>query len=84
MEQPFSKSEAQVYEEQMSQMRLAVELGFDAEETGANNLICWKNFGGLPQELVEASMRLFIEEVMPGVRSNVSSPAAATAASATA
>ena len=29
MEQPFSKSEAQVYREQMAQMRLADTLGFD-------------------------------------------------------
>ena len=39
-----------------------------AQETGVNNLICWMNFGGLPQDMVESSMRLFSEVVMPGVR----------------
>ena len=42
-----------------------------ATETGVNNLICWMNFGGLPQDMVEASMRLFSEEVIPGVRRNL-------------
>ncbi|MGI9476103.1 MAG: LLM class flavin-dependent oxidoreductase [Hyphomicrobiaceae bacterium] len=37
-------------------------------ETGVNNLICWMNFGGLPQNMVEASMKLFSQEVVPGVR----------------
>lgn len=32
---------------------------------GINNLICWMNFGGLPQEMVEANMTLFMEEVAP-------------------
>lgn len=40
-----------------------------AEETGVNNLICWMNFGGLPQDIVEASMRLFSAEVAPALRS---------------
>ena len=27
------------------------------EEAGVNNLVCWMNFGGLPMEMVERSMR---------------------------
>jgi alkanesulfonate monooxygenase SsuD/methylene tetrahydromethanopterin reductase-like flavin-dependent oxidoreductase (luciferase family) len=38
------------------------------EEAGVNNLICWMNFGGLPQTMVEGSMRRFTEEVMPVLR----------------
>jgi alkanesulfonate monooxygenase SsuD/methylene tetrahydromethanopterin reductase-like flavin-dependent oxidoreductase (luciferase family) len=37
-------------------------------EAGVNNLICWMNFGGLPQEMVERSMNLFANEVMPAMR----------------
>jgi alkanesulfonate monooxygenase SsuD/methylene tetrahydromethanopterin reductase-like flavin-dependent oxidoreductase (luciferase family) len=35
---------------------------------GVNNLICWMNFGGMPQDLVLRSIRLFAEEVMPKAR----------------
>ena len=35
---------------------------------GVNNLICWMNFGGMPQDLVLRSMRLFATEVMPAMR----------------
>jgi alkanesulfonate monooxygenase SsuD/methylene tetrahydromethanopterin reductase-like flavin-dependent oxidoreductase (luciferase family) len=38
------------------------------EMAGVNNLICWMNFGGMPQELVLRSMRLFAAEVMPAMR----------------
>jgi alkanesulfonate monooxygenase SsuD/methylene tetrahydromethanopterin reductase-like flavin-dependent oxidoreductase (luciferase family) len=38
------------------------------EYTGINNVICWMNFGGLPQEMVLGSMRLFAEEVIPALR----------------
>jgi alkanesulfonate monooxygenase SsuD/methylene tetrahydromethanopterin reductase-like flavin-dependent oxidoreductase (luciferase family) len=38
------------------------------EHTGINNVICWMNFGGLPQEMVLDSMRLFAEEVIPALR----------------
>lgn len=36
--------------------------------TGVNNVICWMNFGGLPQAMVLRSMRLFAEEVIPALR----------------
>lgn len=35
------------------------------DETGLNNLVCWFNIGGQPQEQVLNSMRLFAKEVMP-------------------
>lgn len=38
------------------------------ELTGVNNLICWMNFGGLPQEMVLRSMKLLAEEVIPAMR----------------
>ncbi|MCB1546822.1 MAG: LLM class flavin-dependent oxidoreductase [Hyphomicrobiaceae bacterium] len=38
------------------------------QATGVNNVICWMNFGGLPQEMVLNSMRLFATEVMPRLR----------------
>ncbi len=38
------------------------------EVAGINNLICWMNFGGLPLDMVKASMNLFVEEVMPACR----------------
>ena len=40
-------------------------------ETGVNNLICWMNFGGMPQELVKNSMELFATEVVPNLRDDV-------------
>ena len=40
-----------------------------SQDTGVNNLICWMNFGGMPQEMVKRSMRLFAERVMPKLRS---------------
>ena len=52
------------------------------EETGVNNLICWMNFGGLPQDLVRSSMKLFAEEVMPVLR-NCPADIPATTAQAT-
>lgn len=38
------------------------------EEAKINNLICWMNFGALPQEKVLRSIRLFAAEVMPEFR----------------
>jgi alkanesulfonate monooxygenase SsuD/methylene tetrahydromethanopterin reductase-like flavin-dependent oxidoreductase (luciferase family) len=38
------------------------------EKAGINNLICWMNFGGLPQEMVKSSMELFASEVIPATR----------------
>ena len=35
---------------------------------GITNLICWMNFGGMPQDAVRRSMGLFAEEVMPAIR----------------
>ena len=37
----------------------------EMEEAGVGELLCWMNFGGLPQDRVERSMRLFAEKVMP-------------------
>ena len=37
-------------------------------EAGINNLICWMNFGGQPEDMVERSMRMFADEVMPAMR----------------
>lgn len=34
-------------------------------EAGVGELACWMNFGGLPADRVERSMRLFAEEVIP-------------------
>ena len=48
------------------------------EEAGVNNLVCWMNFGGLPMEMMERSMRLFADEVMPALRRGPA-PAAAAA-----
>lgn len=39
-----------------------------SEATGVNNLICWMNFGGMPQDMVKRSMTLFAKEVMPKLR----------------
>jgi alkanesulfonate monooxygenase SsuD/methylene tetrahydromethanopterin reductase-like flavin-dependent oxidoreductase (luciferase family) len=38
------------------------------ETAGVTSLICWMNFGGMPQEVVGRSMRLFASEVMPAMR----------------
>ncbi|OLD75964.1 MAG: hypothetical protein AUG87_10835 [Candidatus Rokubacteria bacterium 13_1_20CM_4_70_14] len=35
---------------------------------GVGEVLCWMNFGGLPQERVRRSMELFAREVMPGFR----------------
>ncbi len=35
---------------------------------GVGEVLCWMNFGGLPQEHVRRSMELFAREVMPGFR----------------
>ena len=37
---------------------------------GVGELVCWMNFGGLPIERVERSMRLFAETVMPAFRAD--------------
>jgi alkanesulfonate monooxygenase SsuD/methylene tetrahydromethanopterin reductase-like flavin-dependent oxidoreductase (luciferase family) len=37
----------------------------ELEAAGVGELVCWMNFGGLPIERVERSMRLFADEVMP-------------------
>ena len=38
------------------------------EAAGVNNVICWMNFGGMPQDMVLRSMRLFAKEVIPAMR----------------
>lgn len=38
------------------------------EVAGVDNIICWMNFGGMPQDLVLRSMRLFAREVIPAMR----------------
>jgi alkanesulfonate monooxygenase SsuD/methylene tetrahydromethanopterin reductase-like flavin-dependent oxidoreductase (luciferase family) len=40
----------------------------EMQEVGVGEILCWMNFGGLPQELVLRSMRLFAEKVMPHFR----------------
>jgi alkanesulfonate monooxygenase SsuD/methylene tetrahydromethanopterin reductase-like flavin-dependent oxidoreductase (luciferase family) len=37
----------------------------EMQEIGVGELLCWMNFGSLPQETVLRSMRLFAEKVMP-------------------
>ena len=48
------------------------------EEAGGHSLVCWMNFGGLPMEMVERSMRLFAAEVMPALRNVPTRASAAT------
>lgn len=40
----------------------------EMQAIGVGELLCWMNFGGLPQEGVQRSMRLFAEKVMPHFR----------------
>ena len=40
----------------------------EMQEAGVGELLCWMNFGGLPQDRVERSMRLFAEKVIPYFR----------------
>jgi len=35
---------------------------------GVGQMMCWMNFGGLPQDKVRRSMELFAREVMPGFK----------------
>jgi alkanesulfonate monooxygenase SsuD/methylene tetrahydromethanopterin reductase-like flavin-dependent oxidoreductase (luciferase family) len=44
------------------------------ETTGVSNLICWMNFGGMEQEAVFRSMKLFAREVMPAFRDTAEKP----------
>jgi alkanesulfonate monooxygenase SsuD/methylene tetrahydromethanopterin reductase-like flavin-dependent oxidoreductase (luciferase family) len=37
-------------------------------EMGTGHVLCWMNFGGLPQERIHRSMELFAREVMPHFR----------------
>ncbi len=37
-------------------------------EAGVNYILCWMNFGGMPQEKVLRSVRLFAHKVMPHLR----------------
>jgi len=37
-------------------------------EMGVGQLLCWMNFGGLPQDKIRRSMELFAREVMPRFR----------------
>jgi alkanesulfonate monooxygenase SsuD/methylene tetrahydromethanopterin reductase-like flavin-dependent oxidoreductase (luciferase family) len=48
-----------------STVRLRVS---ELEAAGVDELVCWMNFGGLPIEQVERSMRLFADEVMTAFR----------------
>jgi alkanesulfonate monooxygenase SsuD/methylene tetrahydromethanopterin reductase-like flavin-dependent oxidoreductase (luciferase family) len=36
--------------------------------TGVGHVLCWMNFGGLPQDRIRRSMELFAREVMPAFR----------------
>jgi alkanesulfonate monooxygenase SsuD/methylene tetrahydromethanopterin reductase-like flavin-dependent oxidoreductase (luciferase family) len=48
-----------------------------SDNSGVNNLICWMNFGGMPQELVLRSMKLLAQEVIPAFRKPANRAAAA-------
>ena len=39
-----------------------------AQASGVNYIICWMNFGGMPQERVIRSMKLFAHQVLPRFR----------------
>jgi alkanesulfonate monooxygenase SsuD/methylene tetrahydromethanopterin reductase-like flavin-dependent oxidoreductase (luciferase family) len=41
----------------------------ELQRLGVGEVLCWMNFGGLPQDLVRRSMELFAREVMPRFRS---------------
>jgi alkanesulfonate monooxygenase SsuD/methylene tetrahydromethanopterin reductase-like flavin-dependent oxidoreductase (luciferase family) len=41
---------------------------------GVGHVLCWMNFGGLPQERIRRSMELFAREVMPALRATPPSP----------
>jgi len=43
----------------------------DMRELGVGQLLCWMNFGGLPQDKIRRSMELFAREVMPRFRNDV-------------
>jgi len=45
-------------------------------EGGVNYVLGWMNFGGMPDELVQRSMRLFADEVMPKLRDDSKADAA--------
>jgi alkanesulfonate monooxygenase SsuD/methylene tetrahydromethanopterin reductase-like flavin-dependent oxidoreductase (luciferase family) len=40
----------------------------EMQEAGVGEVLCWMNFGGLPQDKVIRSMRLFAEKVIPRFR----------------
>ena len=40
----------------------------EMEAAGVGEVLCWMNFGGLPSDRVERSMRLFADKVMPQFR----------------
>jgi len=49
--------------------RLVAEtLAFGSPDTVAEKILCWMNFGGLPQAQVRRSMELFAREVIPRFR----------------
>lgn len=45
-------------------------------EGGVNYVLCWMNFGGMPDDLVQRSMRLFADAVMPALRADAAADAA--------
>ena len=51
------------------------------QDAGVNNLICWMNFGGMSQEAVLRSMRLFSREVIPVLKQKSNPPEAVARAS---
>jgi alkanesulfonate monooxygenase SsuD/methylene tetrahydromethanopterin reductase-like flavin-dependent oxidoreductase (luciferase family) len=40
----------------------------DMRDLGVGEVLCWMNFGGLPQAHVRRSMELFAREVLPRFR----------------
>lgn len=48
--------------------RVTDRLAMLREALGLTYVICWMNFGGLPEDAVRGSMRRFAEKVMPRFR----------------
>jgi alkanesulfonate monooxygenase SsuD/methylene tetrahydromethanopterin reductase-like flavin-dependent oxidoreductase (luciferase family) len=43
---------------------------------GVNYVVCWMNFGGTPDDMVQRSMQLFADAVMPALRADAEADAA--------
>jgi alkanesulfonate monooxygenase SsuD/methylene tetrahydromethanopterin reductase-like flavin-dependent oxidoreductase (luciferase family) len=47
----------------------------ELQSAGIGELVCWMNFGGLPPDRAQRSMRLFAQEIMPAIRASANRPA---------